>query len=71
MSWQRGRLDRLEAERAAWEAEHLPLSEVLSVLHEVLGIIGEEAGRDVAGRVAGRMIAAKVQRVDVLNRGQR
>ena len=71
MSGQRVRLDRLEAERAAWEAEHLPLSEVLGVLGDVLGIIGEEAGPDVAGRVAGRMIAAKVQRVDLLHRGQR
>ena len=71
MSGQRGRLHRLEAARAAWEAEHLPLSDLLSVLREVLVIIGEEAGRDVAGRVAGRMIAAKVQRVELLSRGQR
>ena len=71
MSGQRGRLERLEAAWAAWEAEHLPLSDLLSVLREVLVIIGEEAGRDVAGRVAGRMIAAKVQRVELLSRGQR
>ena len=65
------RVSKLEAQRRAWDAEHLPLSEVLSVLREVLGIIGEEAGPGVAGRVAGRMIAAKARQVETLQRAQR
>ena len=71
MSGRRLRTARLEAAQAAWNAEHLPLSEVLGVLHEVLSVIGEEAGPDVAGRVAGRMIATKAQKVDALSRGKR
>ena len=64
-------MDRLEAERAAWEAEHLPLSDAMTVLRAVLQVISEEAGPDIAGRVAGRMIAAKGERVELLSRGQR
>ena len=71
MSGQRGRLDRLEAARAAWQAEHLPLSDAMTVLRAVLQVISEEAGPGVAGRVAGRMIAAKAERVELLSQGQR
>ena len=70
MSGKRGRLARLEAQRRAWEVEHLPLSDLACFLGAVLGIVEEEAGRDAASRVAGRMVAQKAVQVARLQGGR-
>ena len=71
MSGRHGRLSKLEAERAEWKREHLPLAEVFFYLEHMLQIVQEEAGQPTMSRIAGRMIGEKLRRVDVLSRGQR
>ncbi|MFC4456088.1 hypothetical protein [Deinococcus sonorensis] len=70
MSGRRLRVDRLEAVRAAWAAEHVPLADLLALLREVLAVVEQEAGPGAAGQVAGRMVAAKLQQVNRLSGGQ-
>ena len=66
MSGKRDRLDRLEAARRKWEAEHVPLPHVFAYLLDVLSIVQEEAGTAAFSRVAGRMVGEKLRRVEAL-----
>lgn len=63
MKGKRARLEALEARRQAWEAAHVPLSDVPGFLLAVLQIVEDEAGTETAGRVAGRMVGEKARRV--------
>lgn len=60
------RLAALEAQRAAWEAAHVPLSDLSVVLLAVLETVRDEAGTETAGRVAGRLIGQKLRRIEAL-----
>ncbi|WP_135230674.1 hypothetical protein [Deinococcus fonticola] len=62
------RLDVLEEARRKWEAEHLPIGEMFSCLNAVLGVVFDEAGPEVGGRIAGRIVGDKARRVDALSR---
>ncbi|MFC4426976.1 hypothetical protein [Deinococcus navajonensis] len=61
---------RLETERRAWEASHVRLSELPGFLLTVLQIVEEEGGPDTVGRVCGRLVRKKAQRVARLAQGQ-
>lgn len=63
------RVQALEAKRAAWKADHLPLPDVSGFLFAVLGVVFDEAGPDVGARVAGRIVGEKAQRVAALAGG--
>ena len=65
----RARVEDLEEKRAQWEREHLPLSDVWGLYRAVLEIVGEEAGPDVGGRCAARLIEGKAARVHGLLSG--
>lgn len=63
------RVRKLEDRRREWEADHVPLSDLPGFLFAVLQIVAEEAGRDTAGRVAGRMVGEKAAQVARLTGG--
>lgn len=65
------RLGRLEAKRRAFLAEHVRVSDLPGLLFAVLDIVGQEAGPDVGGRVARRIVEAKAARVQALARSHR
>lgn len=65
------RLARLEAKRRAFEAEHVRASDLPGFLLAVLDIVGQEAGPDVGGRVARRLVEAKAAQVQALARAHR
>lgn len=66
----RKRVERLEEQREAWEAAHLPLSHVSAFLFDVLTVVQEEAGKETCGRVAGRIVGAKLRRIEGLRAGR-
>ena len=70
MTGRHGRLSKLEAERAEWKREHLPLAEVFFYLEHMLQIVQEEAGQPTMSRIAGRMIGEKLRRVEALQQRQ-
>ncbi|ACO46242.1 hypothetical protein DEDE109153_01075 [Deinococcus deserti] len=60
------RLARLEAKRRAFEASHVRISDIPGFLLAVLQIVEEGGGPDTVGRVAGRLVSEKAQRVAAL-----
>ena len=70
MSARHGRLSKLEAERAEWKKNNIPLAEVFFYLERVLQIVQEEAGQPAMSRIAGRMIGEKLRRVEALQQRQ-
>ena len=67
----RKRIDTLETARRKWQAEHIPMWHVSAYLLDVLNIVREEAGAEVAGHIGGRMVREKLQRVEALRGGHR
>lgn len=57
------RVGKLEAKRRAFEASHVPRSDLPGFLFAVLEVVSQEAGPDVGGRVARRIVEAKAARV--------
>lgn len=68
MNGKRNRLSKLETAQRKWEAEHIPLPHVFAYLLDVLNIISEEAGPEIASRAAGRVVGAQLRQVEVLQR---
>lgn len=62
------RVGKLEAKRRAFDAAHVPLSDLPGFLFAVLGVVFDEAGPDVGGRVARRVVEAKAARLSALAR---
>lgn len=60
------RLEALEAQRRAFEAAHVPRSDLPGFLLAVLEAVQEEAGQAAFQRVAGRVIGQKSERVSTL-----
>lgn len=65
----KARVGRLEEERRAWEAAHLPLSDLFEMLQAVLEVVQEEAGQAAFQRVAGRIVGAKFDRIRAVKGG--
>lgn len=65
------RLAALESQRRAFDAAHIPLSDVPGFLLAVLDVVEAEAGHAAFQDVAGRIVREKAQRVAALARGHR
>ncbi|WP_295817062.1 hypothetical protein [uncultured Deinococcus sp.] len=64
-----GRVAALEAKRRAFDAAHIPFSEVSGFLLAVLEVVQEEAGQAAFQDVAGRIVGEKTRRVAALTGG--
>lgn len=65
------RVGRLEAKRRAFDAAHIPFTDVSGFLLAVLEVVQEEAGQAAFRDVAGRIVGEKARRVAALTGGTR